>query len=55
VKYEGFEKHHRLLEYVLIGFYRKALELCGAKQVQVMVTVPIANGGRFCELTKTWR
>ena len=54
VKYGGFEKHHRLLEYVIIGFYRKALELCGAKRVQVMVTVPIAQGGGSCELTITW-
>ena len=55
VKYGGFEKHHRLLEYVIIGFYRKALELCGAKRVQVMVTVPIVQGGGSCELTITWR
>jgi hypothetical protein len=55
VKYSGFEKHHRLLEYVIIGFYRKALELCGAKRVDVIVTVPIAQGGGPCELTLTWR
>jgi hypothetical protein len=55
VKYGGFEKHHRLLEYVIIGFYNKALELCGAKQVQVMVTVPMAKGAGLCELTMTWR
>jgi hypothetical protein len=54
VKYRGFEKQHRLLEYVIIGFYRKALELCGAKCVQVMVTVPIAQGCGSCELTMTW-
>lgn len=55
VKYGGFEKHHRLLEYVIIGFYNKALELCGAKSVQVVVTVPIARGTGFYELTITWR
>jgi hypothetical protein len=55
VKYGGFEKHHRLLEYVLTGFYNKALELCGAKNVEVMVTVPIARGVRSCELSMTWR
>jgi hypothetical protein len=55
VKYGNFEKRHRLLEYVIIGFYNKALKLCGAKSVEVLVTVPIARGGGFCELTVSWR
>jgi hypothetical protein len=55
VKYGGFEKRHRLLEYVIIGFFNKSLELCGAKSVEVVVTVPIAKDSGFCELTMTWR
>ncbi|HKV04407.1 MAG TPA: hypothetical protein VJO53_04785 [Candidatus Acidoferrales bacterium] len=54
IKYLGFEKHHDILEYVLIGFYRKALEICGAKQVAVKFTVPISAGAAFSELTITW-
>jgi hypothetical protein len=55
IQFSGFEAQHRLLEYVLIGFYRKALELCGAKFVVAEFTVPMAGSGRVCELSVTWR
>jgi hypothetical protein len=55
IRFSGFEAQHRLLEYVIIGFYRKALELCGAKLVAAEFTVPMAAAAKYCELSVTWR
>jgi hypothetical protein len=55
IRYMGFRKQHRLLEYVIIGFYKKVLEMAGAKHVNAQMTVPFAQGGPFGELTLTWR
>jgi hypothetical protein len=54
IKYLGFQKHHGIMEYAILGFFRKALEISGAKQAALKFTVPIAEGGPFCELTVTW-
>jgi hypothetical protein len=39
---------------MIVGFYRKALELSGAKDRQVRVTTPISAGKGYCELELTW-
>ncbi len=54
VRYRGFEKQHRILSNVIIGFFRKALEISGAKNVQADFTTPIAAGREFAELAITW-
>jgi hypothetical protein len=54
VKYVGFARHHEIMGYTIVGFYRKALEISGAKQATVQFTVPIAGGGPYSELTITW-
>ncbi len=54
IKYVGFQKQHEIMEYAIIGFYRKALELCGAKEVALHFSVPIATGGAYSELTISW-
>lgn len=54
IKYLGFQKHHDIMQYVIIGFFRKALELCGAKQVTLGFGVPIAEGNAYSEVTITW-
>jgi hypothetical protein len=54
IKYTGLEKQHRIFEYVLIGFYKKALEISGAKNINVSVTTSIADGKGYTELTVTW-
>jgi hypothetical protein len=54
IKYVGFEPRHAILGYAIIGFYRKALEISGAKQVTVNFTVPISAGGPYAELKITW-
>lgn len=55
IRYAGFRKEHRLIEYVQIGFYRKALDLCGARGVVVEASVPIAAGLEYCELSISWQ
>ena len=54
IKYIGFESRHQIIGYAIIGFYRKALEISGAKQVTVNFTVPISAGGDYAELKITW-
>ena len=55
LRYTGFRKQHRLMEYVLIGFYQKALQICGAREVRADMSVPMADGAEFCELHVTWK
>jgi len=54
IKYTGFEKQHRLIGLSIIGFYRKALEISGAKKVEAKYTTSIEEGKGFCELVITW-
>jgi hypothetical protein len=54
IKYIGFEKQHRLIGFVIIGFYKKALEISGAKQVNTKYTVLIEEEKGYCELVITW-
>jgi hypothetical protein len=55
IRYTGFRKQHRLIEYIMIGFYQKALQICGGREVRAEMSVPIADGGEFCELHVTWQ
>jgi len=55
IRYTGFQAQHRLLDYTLVGFYRKALDLCGAKDIVAQMTVPIAEGRAQSELQVSWR
>ena len=54
IKYIGFEKHHDIMEYAILGFFRKALEISGAEHVSLKFSVPISQGSAFSELTITW-
>jgi hypothetical protein len=54
IKYVGFKSGHEIMAYVIVGFYRKALEICGAKQVAVNFTIPISAGGAYAEMIITW-
>jgi len=54
VRYRGFQKQHRIMGFAIIGFYRKALEISGAKNVAIQFTVPIEQGREFAELTISW-
>lgn len=55
VVYRGFEKRHWVLGPTLIGFFRKALEMSGAKEVSAEFATPIEDGKGFCELILRWR
>jgi hypothetical protein len=54
IRYTGFEKQHRLMEFAIRGFYQKALQLCGAKQVKTEFTTHIDDNAGFAELALTW-
>lgn len=55
LRYVGFEPHHRLMGHSIIGFFRKALEISGAKDVSARFEVPIEAGRQYAELVVTWR
>ena len=54
VKYTGFEKQHRIMGFAIIGFFKKALEISGAKDVVIQFTVPIEEGKGYSELSIAW-
>jgi hypothetical protein len=55
IKYVGFQKQHGIMEYAILGFFRKALEISGAREVAMKFTVPISQGAAYSELTITWK
>jgi hypothetical protein len=54
IRYVGFKKRHAILQYTIIGFFRKALELSGAKQVAVNFKVPMSDDTDYSEVAITW-
>lgn len=54
LKYTGFERRHRLIGLSIIGFYRKALEISGAKNVSAEFATKIEDDKGYCELLLTW-
>jgi len=54
VRYTGFEKQHRIMGFAIIGFFKKALEISGAKDVVLSFTTAIGEGKRFAELSIGW-
>lgn len=54
IQYVGFSPNHRIMGFVILGFFRKALEISGAKKVDVHFTVPIEAGEQFSELSLSW-
>jgi hypothetical protein len=54
IQYVGFSREHRILGFVIIGFFKKALEISGAKSVDVHFRVPIDAGEKFSELALHW-
>ena len=55
IRYFGFQKQHAIMESTITGFFRKALELSGAKHIDLKFTVPIAQAGPYAELTIDWQ
>jgi hypothetical protein len=54
VKYTGFEKQHRIMGFAIIGFFKKALEISGAKDVVIYFLTPIEEDKGYSELSITW-
>jgi hypothetical protein len=55
VRYSGFEKQHRIMGFAIVGFFKKALEISGAKDVVIRFSVPIEEGKEYSELSIAWR
>ena len=55
IRYTGFEPRHAIVQHAIVGFYRKALEISGAKHVETQFTVAIGAGDRPAELQVSWR
>lgn len=53
IRYLGFDRQHAIIQQVIVGFYRKALEVSGAKKVTARFTVPV-GAGRAAELEIAW-
>lgn len=55
IKITGFQKHHKIIEFVISGFCKKGLELVGAKDVNIKISsLLLDSGGYFC-LLATWK
>jgi hypothetical protein len=54
VKYTGFEKQHRIMGFAIVGFFKKALEISGAKDVAIYFSVPIEEDKGYSELSIAW-
>ncbi len=55
VRYTGFECRQSLIGFVIVGFFKKALEISGATDVSVVFTTPIEKSAGSCELEITWK
>jgi len=54
IKYTGFETQHRIMGFAIIGFFRKALEISGARDVVIYFLTPIEEGRGYAELSISW-
>jgi hypothetical protein len=54
VRYTGFTRQHRIMGFAIIGFFKKALEISGAKDVVLYFTIPIEDGKSYSELSIAW-
>lgn len=55
VRYAGLTGRHQVIEHVIQSFFRKALSLTGAKDVEVRVTTSLTQGKGVCDFELTWR
>jgi len=53
-RYKGFQACHRMFEFSISAFYRKALEKSGAKNVKAEFTTPMGSPNGYSEITVTW-
>ncbi len=53
-RYKGFQACHRMFEFSISAFYRKALEKSGAKSVKAEFSIPMGSPEGYSEITVTW-
>ncbi len=53
-RYIGYEQTHAIIEYTLLGFFKKAMTLSGAKNVKAEITIPLSQGKGYVDITVTW-
>jgi hypothetical protein len=53
-KYIGYEQAHGIMQYSLLGFFKKAMTISGAKNVRAEITTPLLQGKGYLEITVTW-
>lgn len=53
-RYFGYKADQDVFEEVIIGFYQKALEISGAKNIKAKFDVPINDGKEFSQIVVTW-
>lgn len=54
-RYYGYEKDQDEFEEIIIGFYKKALEISGAKNIDAKFDIPINAGKEFAQIIVTWQ
>jgi hypothetical protein len=54
IRYLGFGARHRVMEHAIGSFFRKGLQLSGARDVSVRFTIPIALGIGTADVEMTW-
>lgn len=54
IRYAGFEIKHKQVELSLNEYYKKALEISGAKDVHVRYLTSIEEDKEYCELKIMW-
>jgi hypothetical protein len=52
--YGGFDQRERLLEYILLGWWRQVLSTTRANNPRVAIAVPIVAGKGYCEISLRW-
>jgi len=54
IRYTGYEKQHRIMGFAIVGFFKKALELSGAKDTVIYFSTPIDEDKGYAELSLSW-
>ncbi len=54
IKFNGFEKQHKLMEPTIIGFFKKVLQISGVKNIHTKYLISIGGNKSYCELGITW-
>lgn len=53
-RYIGYEQAHGIIQYSILGFFRKAMTISGAKNVRAEVITPLSQGKGYLEIVVVW-